>query len=407
MRRKTSRIETLAVHAGDRKKLGEYVPVTTPIFAASSFFYDRIEDLDAVFGDAKPGQTYSRFGNPTSEALEDLAATLEGADLAIATSSGMAALRLALLAAMVDRRRKILASRDLYGQTLSLLLNVLEPQGVEVFFGDPCDLDSWEALIAEHEPCCALFETISNPMLRVPAADKLCEIHRRRNVVSIVDSTFTTPVLMRPLDFGADMVVHSATKFLAGHGDALGGLLLAKEPLRQAATLLNRTIGPNLGPFEAYLTMRGMKTLVLRIEEQCSNARRVAARLAELEGVRRVHFPGDPAHPDHATAVRLFPQGMFGSLISFELEGGKPRAFAFADALKLALPATSLGDVHTMILHPATSSHRDLAPKRRERLGIGDGLLRLSVGIEHVDDIVDDLEQALSASAPAAEKAPS
>lgn len=407
MRRKTSRIETLAVHSGDRKKLGDYVPVTTPIYAASSFFYERIEDLDSVFDDAKPGQTYSRFGNPTCEALEDLSATLEGADFAVATSSGMAALRLALLVAMVDRRRRILASRDLYGQTLSLLLNVLEPQGVEVFFGDPCDIESWESLIVEHQPSCVLFETISNPMLRVPSTDRLCELHRRNNVVTVVDSTFTTPVLMRPLDLGADIVIHSATKFLAGHGDALGGLLLAAEPFRQAVTLLNRTIGPNLGPFEAYITMRGMKTLVLRMEEQCANARRVAARLSQLEGVTRVHFPGDPAHPDHATAARLFPEGLFGSLISFDLEGGKERAFAFADTLKLALPATSLGDVHTMILHPATSSHRDLAPKRRHRLGIGDGLLRLSVGIEHVEDIVADLEQALVLSASAAEKAPS
>lgn len=402
MRRESDRIETLAVHAGDRKKLGDYTPVTTPIYAASSFFYERIEDLDQVFGDEKPGQVYSRYGNPTSSAFEDQIAALEGADVAVATSSGMAAIHLALLAALTDRRRSIVAAEVLYGQTLTLLLNLLEPQGVAVRFADPCDLSAFETAVEEARPACVLIETISNPMLRAPDLDRVAGIARRHGALTVVDSTFTTPVLLRPLAHGADLVVHSVTKFLAGHGDVLGGVVLAKEDLRPTLRILSRTIGANLGPFDAYLAMRGVKTLPLRMERQSANAALVAARLSEADGVERVHFPGLPAHPDHETARRLFPEGLFGAVVSFEVEGGRDRAFRFMEALRLIVPATSVGDVHSMILHPAMSSHRDLAPKRRERLGIREGLLRLSVGIEAPEDIVADLEQALSASRPAA-----
>ena len=261
------KLHTKAVHAGDRKKLGDYIPVTTPIYGATSFFYDEVAELDRVFGNEQEGQSYSRYGNPTVDALEEQIAALEGGDLALATSSGMAAIHLSLLVALTDRRKSILAANVLYGQTISLLMNVLEPSGVEVRFADPCDLDAFEAAAADAKPSCVLIETVSNPMMRVPALDRVAEIAHRHNAVLVVDSTFTTPVLMRPLGLGADIVVHSATKYLSGHGDALGGILVAAEEFRQSLQVLGRTLGMNLGPFEAYLTMRGVKTLPLRVRK--------------------------------------------------------------------------------------------------------------------------------------------
>ncbi len=397
------KLSTLAVHAGDRKKPGEYVPVTTPIYHASSFFYDRMEDLDRVFGGEQEGQSYSRYGNPTTDALEEQVAALEGGDFAQACSSGMAAIHLALLAALTDRRRSIVAANVLYGQTITLLMNVLEPSGVDVRFSDPCDLKAFESAVAEAKPACVLVETMSNPMMRVPALDRVAEIARRHGAVLIVDSTFTTPVLMRPLELGADLVVHSATKYLAGHGDALGGVLIAGEEFRPTLDVLGRTLGMNLGAFEAYLTMRGIKTLPLRIERQCRNAALVAERLKQHPRIERVHFPGDANHPDHEIARRLLSSGedgepQFGGMLSFEVkDADKAEVFAIVDRLQLVVRATSLGDVHSMILHPGMSSHRDLAPKHRQRLGISENLLRLSVGIEDADDIIADLEQALEA----------
>ncbi len=395
------KLHTQAVHAGDRKKLGDYVPVTTPIYGATSFFYDEVADLDRVFGNEKEGQSYSRYGNPTVDALEQQVAALEGADVALATSSGMAAIHLSLLAALTDRRKSIVAANVLYGQTISLLMDVLEPSGVEIRFDDPCDLDAFEAAVADAKPSCVLIETVSNPMMRVPALDKVAEIAHRYHAVFVVDSTFTTPVLMRPLGLGADIVVHSATKYLSGHGDALGGVLVAGEEFRQSLQVLGRTLGMNLGPFEAYLTMRGIKTLPLRVEKQCQNAAIVAEWLRAHPRIERTYFPGDPEHPDREIARRLFERGqggeeLYGGMVSFEVAGaGKADVFALMDRLELVVRATSLGDVHSMVLHPAMSSHRDIAPKQRQRMGIGDNLLRLSLGIEAAEDVIADLDQAL------------
>jgi cystathionine gamma-synthase/methionine-gamma-lyase len=390
------KLPTLAVHAGDRKKPGDYIPVTTPIHGAASYVYEDIADLDRVFGGERPGAMYARYGNPTVEALEEQVAALEGGDLALATSSGMAAIHLALLAATTDRRKCVVAANVLYGQTLTLLTNVLEPGGLEVHFADPCDLKAFEAAVANAKPSAVLVETISNPLLRVPQLDKIAGIAHAHEASLVVDATFTTPALLQPLGAGADIVVHSVTKYLAGHGDVLGGILVTREDFRAVLRVLSRSLGPNMGPFEAYLTMRGVKTLPLRIERQCQNACRVAAWLKDHPSIERVYFPGDPAHPDHETVKRLFANGSGGAMVSFELkDASRERVFAFMNALKLVVRATSLGDVHTMILHPAMSSHRELAPKHRERLGIRDSLLRLSVGIEDTEDILSDLEQAL------------
>ena len=395
------KLATLAVHAGDRKPLGEYVPATTPIYGATSYAYPRMEQMDRVFEGEVAGQGYARYGNPTCAALEEQIAVLEGADAAISAASGMAALYVALMAALTGRRKSIVAAHALFGETFRLISAVLEPAGVETRFADCCDLAAFEAAAGELKPGCVLVESVSNPMLRVTPLDKITEIAHRHGAHVVVDATFVTPVLMRPLELGADLVVHSATKYLAGHADVLGGVIVANEQWRELLLALTRNMGANLGAFDAYLTMRGIKTLPLRIEQQCRNARRAAESLADHPRVDRVHFPGSPDHPDHETARRLFApdtrgEATFGAMVSFEIkDAGKEEVFAFLDRLKLVVPATSLGDVHSLISYPAISSHRNLSPKHRQRLGIADNLLRLSVGIESAGDIVADLTQAL------------
>jgi cystathionine gamma-synthase/methionine-gamma-lyase len=398
LKRKTNKQATLAVHAGDRKKLGEFTPTTTPIYATSSFFYDSSGDLERVFNEEKEGCVYSRYGNPTVSAFESQLATLEGADYAVATASGMAAIHMAVLGGLLDRRKSIVAADVLYGQTTALLQKVFEPFGVETRYADPCDLPAFEAAVAKARPGCVFVESMSNPLLRVPALDKVAEIAKRYGAQLIVDATFTTPVLSRPLELGVDIVVHSATKYLSGHGDTLGGVILGKQESYPTIHYLRKTLGPNASPFDSYLAMRGVKTLSLRMERQCRNAAFVARQLAECSAIERVYFPGNPDHPDYETCVRLFPEGLFGAMVSFDLAGGRERVLAFLDALEMTVPATSLGDVQSMALYPAMSSHRDLAPKHRQRLGIGDGLVRLSVGIEDASDIIDDIVQAVEHS---------
>ncbi len=393
---KKMKLSTAAVHAGDRKHTGSFVPVTTPIHTASSYIYDKMEDLDRVFGLEMPGPAYSRYGNPTNEALEELTATLESGAGALACCSGMMAIQMALTAALTDRRKSIVAASALYGASIGMLMNVFAPLGVEVHFADFCDLDALERAVAEHEPGCLLMETISNPLLRVPPLDKVADMAKQAGVALVVDNTFATPLLIRPLELGASFVVHSLTKYLSGHGDVLGGIVISDSENLDNLRALSRTIGPVLGSFESYLAMRGIKTFPLRMERQCANACRVASWLASHPGVDRVHYPADPAHPDAATIKHLFPENLSGAMVSFEIENaGREEIFRFMDALRVVVPATSLGDVHSMMLYPVMSSHRELSPKHRERMGIRDSLVRMSVGIEAVEDIIADLEQAL------------
>jgi cystathionine gamma-synthase/methionine-gamma-lyase len=390
------KIETQAVHAGDRKKPGPAVPVTTPVHLASSYFYDSMEQLDRVFARTEPGYSYARYDNPTNAALEELMIAMESGHGALACASGMAAVQMAMTTALADRRKSVVAADALYGATISLLMKVLEPAGVAVRFADVCDLDALSAVVAEARPGCILVETISNPLLRVPEIDKIAEIARQAGAALVVDNTFGTPLLVRPLELGANFTVHSVTKYLAGHGDVLGGMVVSDQEHFEALRTLSRIVGPVLGPFESYLTMRGIKTFPLRMERQCANARRVAAWLGAHPKVERVYFPGAPAHPDAAAIQRLFPANLYGGMVSFEIRNaGREEVFRFMDSLKLVVRATSLGDVHSMMLYPVMSSHREISPKHRERMGIRDNLVRLSVGIEAVEDIIADLEQAL------------
>src|SRR5579871_4901464 len=370
--------QTRAVHAGDRKKTGQHVPVTTPIHTAASFFYESMEKLDRVFGREEPGFSYARYDNPTNAALEELCAELEGGRGALACSSGMAAIHVAILTALTDRRKSIVAANALYGATVNLLMTVLEPLGVEVRFVDVCDLAATEAAIREAKPGCVLMETISNPLLRVGAIDRVAALAKAAGAALVVDSTFATPLLVRPLELGANLVVHSATKYLAGHGDVLGGIIVADEPCYQALRPIARTLGPVMSPFDCYLTMRGIKTVALRMERQCANACKVAQWLASNPAIEQVYFPGDPSHPDAAAVARLFPPHLTGGLVAFEIkDAGRAEVFRFMDRLKMVVRGTSLGDVHTMIAYPVMASHREVSPKQRERMGIRDNLVRL------------------------------
>jgi cystathionine beta-lyase/cystathionine gamma-synthase len=389
--------ESKMVHFGDRKKPGPYVPVTTPIYTAASYFYDSMEQLDRVLGREEPGPSYARYDNPTTTALEDLVNELENGKGAQACASGMSAMHLALLAALLDRPKKIVAADVLYGATTAMLMNLFTSMGIGTTFVDICDLSAVERTVADTAPGAIVMETVSNPLMRVAAIDKIGEIAKRAAVPLIVDSTFTTPLLIRPLDLGANIVVHSATKYLAGHGDVLGGITVADEEHANTIRTLSRTLGPVMSPFESYLTLRGVKTLALRMERQCANACKVASWLASHPKVDRVHFTGDPAHPDAPTITRLFPKNLYGAIFSFELkDAGREQVFRLMDRLKMIVRAASLGDVHSMMLYPAIASHRDISPKRRHHLGIKDNLVRLSVGIEASEDIIADLDQALA-----------
>jgi len=390
------KIHTKAVHAGDRKKAPDAVPVTTPIYTASSYAYESMERLDRVFAREEAGYCYARYDNPSNAALEELMASLENGAGALACASGMAAVQMAVTTALTDRRKSVVAANALYGATVGMLMNVFEPAGTAVRFVDTCDLDALGAAVAEARPGCILVESISNPLLRVGEIDRIAAIAREAGAALVVDNTFATPLIARPLEWGANLVVHSVTKYLAGHGDVLGGVVVADAEHYPGLRTLSRTIGPVLGPFESYLTMRGIKTFPLRMERQCANACRVASWLGSHPRVERVCFPGDPQHADAAAVRRLFPPNLYGAMVSFEIrDAGREEVFRFMDALRLILCATSLGDVHSMMLYPVMSSHREISPKHRERIGIRDNLVRLSVGIEAVEDIIGDLEQAL------------
>lgn len=391
-------IQTKAVHAGDRRPAQKQVPVSTPVHFAASWICSDQAEQDRIFAADEKGFAYSRYHNPTNEALEELINTLEGGAGALACASGMAALQHALMAALMDRRRKVLCARDVYGATIKLLMDVLGPFGVETSFVDTGDLAAVAARLEEERPGVLLMETISNPLLRVSDLPALAALCRQHGAALVVDNTFASPLLVRPLEHGAHIVVHSSTKYLGGHGDTLGGLIVTDAEHLEPVRRLSRIAGPVMGPMECFLTMRGIKTFPLRVERQCRNAQGLAAWLRQQPGIERVYYPDDPQHPDAEVVARMLPDGLYGGMVSFELKNAQTRdaVFAFLDRLKLIVKATSLGDVHTMVLYPWIASHRDVPPKQKQRMGIRENLVRLSVGIEGLDDITADLAQALA-----------
>jgi cystathionine beta-lyase/cystathionine gamma-synthase len=373
-------ITTKLVHGGEGGPLPVGKSVSTPIYASVTYTYDSMQEIDQVFSGEKQGFIYTRYGNPTIAALEEAVRDVEEGAVACAYATGMAAMHAALIACDLRSGSTVLASQDLYGATNSLLKSVFTNFGVKTVNIDYSDLDLVREKAREIRPQVMIAETISNPLLKVCDIEACVAIARENGARLIIDNTFATPYLRQPLKLGADMVVHSATKYLGGHADAMGGLVISRDEMDKVALVSTmKLVGGVLGVWEAHEILRGLKTLAVRLDRQCDNAKRLASHLREHPGIGRVHYPG------------------LGALVSIELkEATLDAAFRFMDRLQLCVRSTSLGDVFTSVLHPATASHRDLTPARRREWGIVDELVRISVGIESVDDVIADIDQALS-----------
>ena len=392
-------IATQLVHTGEREAPPAGRPTSLPIYASATYTYESMDDIDRVFAGEIKDYIYTRYGNPTVAAFEKVMRVIEGGASACAFSSGMAALHAALLACDLKAGSMVLASQDLYGATTNLLTEIFGAFGVKTITADFSNLDEVRAKAREIKPSVLLAETISNPLLKVCDVEACAEIAGETGARLIIDNTFASPYLCQPLRHGADMVVHSATKFLGGHADAMGGVVVSRHE-RDGDRLVRvmKLVGGALSPWESHELLRGAKTLAVRMERHCENSQVLAKHLASHARVGRVYFPGLAATNQQAIAKRMLRANYFGALVSIELkDNSREAAFRFMDALKLCVRATSLGDVFTSVLHPATASHRELAPERRGELGISDSLIRISVGIENVRDIIADIEQALNA----------
>jgi cystathionine beta-lyase/cystathionine gamma-synthase len=390
-------IATKLVHAGERRSAPDVQPVSTPIYASATFTYDTMEEIDQVFSGEKAGYIYSRYGNPTVAALEEAVRVIEEGDTACAYSTGMAALHAALFACEVKPGATVLASQDLYGATTSLLHTIFGSFGIKTVATDFSDISRLRDQARELRPRVLIAETISNPLLKVCDIEATAEIAHEVGARLIVDNTFASPYLCRPLKLGADLVVHSATKYLGGHADAMGGVVVSRDEMDSLALVgVMKLVGGVLSVWEAHEILRGLKTLAVRIERQCDNAQKLAKHLQQNERIRRVYYPTLGAEQASELAKRILRPPYAGALVSIELSNStREGAFRFMDGLQLCIRSTSMGDVFSSVLHPATASHRDLTPTRRQELGISDGLVRVSVGIENVDDIIADIEHAL------------
>lgn len=390
-------IDTEVVHAGERSSVPLSIPSSMPIYATSTFTYGSMEELDRALGGEINDYTYLRYGNPTTGALQSAIAKLERGIGAVAYGSGMAALHAALIACELSPGTTVLASQNVFGSTLQLLYQIFGPLGIKTVTADFSDLDQLRETTRTVRPRVLLCETISNPLAKVCDIDLCAEIAREVGARLIIDNTFASPVLCRPLEFGADFSVHSATKYLSGHADAMGGIVIAREEFDMPALLgAMKLVGGVLSPWEAHLIHRGIKTLALRMERQCQNALDLAKFLSSHRAVKHVHYPA--LQPSRALS-RIIRGGLSGAILSIQLvDDTREGAFRFMNRLRLCVCATSLGDVFTGVLHPATVSHREMSLAQRQRLGISDGLVRLSLGIEDIADVIADVEQALAAN---------
>jgi cystathionine beta-lyase/cystathionine gamma-synthase len=389
--------QTRAVHAGERVSPADYTPVTTPIWPSVGYLYESMDDLDSVFAGTKRGEVYLRYSNPTTEAFENAIADLESAEAAQAYGSGMAAIHASLLAAGVKANTTVVAALDVYGATFSLLRTLFTSLGASVCMVNVTDHAEVEAALKETNAVVLYVESISNPLLKVADIPALAKLAHQNGASLLVDNTFASPYLFNPIKHGTDFVIHSATKYLSGHGDVLAGVVATSKENKNKLYELNKLVGGVLGPFEAWLALRGLKTLPLRMKEQCRNAQQVAEWLKKHPRVKKVNYPGLLDHLQHALAKNLFEDKGYGGVLSFEIDGAdKAQIYRFMESLKVFLPATTLGDVYSLVLHPATSSHRSLTTEERARVGIPDRLVRLSMGIESAEDILSDLESALA-----------
>ena len=374
---------------------GHGEPVVPSLVQSVAFDYGSAAEQDAVFGNERPGYVYGRYGTPTTAALERALAELDGVDTATCFVTGMAAIAAAVDACAIARGGRVVAQEDCYGQTRALFERWSRERGADIAFVDTTDHEAVEAALRGRPSALLYAEAIANPLLRVNDVATLARLASENGAALAVDATFATPLLFRPAALGATMVIHSLTKYINGHGDVMGGVVGGSEELGRA--MRDRTIldGAYMPPHEAWLAIRGMRTLALRVRRQSESALALARHLAAHPKTSRVRYPGLPDHPQHELATRQFG-GLYGGVVSFALrEDTKEAAFRFLDALELAASATTIGDLFTEVLYPPISSHRRLAPGERKRLGITDGFLRISVGIEDLSDITLDLDRAL------------
>ena len=363
------------------------------LYMTSGYVYDTAEEVAAAFAEENPRYIYSRYGNPTVSMFEERLRLLEGAEACRATASGMAAVY-AALAALLEAGDRVVASRALFGSCHHIVANILPKFGIETCLVDGTDLDQWRDALKDGARAVFL-ETPSNPTLEIIDLPAVCALAHEAGAEVIVDNVFASPLLQKPLELGADIVVYSATKHIDGQGRCLGGAVLGSSRFVDGPlfAFLKHT-GPALSPFNAWLLLKGLETLDLRVDRHCANARDVALWLETRNGVRRTLYPHLESHPQAALARRQMVDG--GSIVSFELGGGRPHAFRFLNALNLIDISNNLGDSKSLITHPATTTHSKLPESDRDRLGITEGLVRLHVGLEDVRDVKDDLAQALA-----------
>ncbi len=380
--------QTLAIRAGrETSAFGEH---SQALFLTSSFTYANAAEAAAMFSGEQDGYTYSRFTNPTVAAFQARLAALEGGERAQATASGMAAIQ-AVMLTFLKSGDHVVASQSLFGSTTNLLL-WLARFGVEVSFVEGASLEAWRAAL---RPSTRLFflETPSNPLTEIVDIAAVAALAREAGALSVVDNCFCTPALQRPLALGADLVVHSATKSLDGHGRVLGGAVVGADALIEQVYLHVRTAGPTLSPFNAWVLLSGLETLHVRMAQQCASALELARYLETVPGIERVYYPGLASHPQHALAARQQSGG--GAVVSFVVAGGRAAAWSVYDACRLISRTANLGDVKTTITHPASTTHARISAEAREKAGIVEGLLRVAVGLEHVDDLKGDLARGL------------
>ena len=385
-------LSTLGIRAGQvRTAEGEH---SEPIFTTSSYVFANAAEAAARFSEASKGNIYSRFTNPTVRCFEERLAAMEGASSCVATASGMAAI-LATCMAVLKSGDHIVCSDSVFGSTIALLNRYMTKFGVEVTYVRPDDNDAWRSAVRTNTRLFFL-ETPSNPLSVIADIRAIADIAHERGILLAVDNCFCTPALQKPFELGADLVIHSATKFLDGQGRCVGGAVVGDEQLVGADVFgFIRTAGPSMSPFNAWVFLKGLETLELRMKAHSSAALELARWLEQQPGIEKVYYAGLESHPQHALARRQ--QSGFGGIIAFEVENARQGAWSFIDATKLMSITANLGDVKSTITHPASTTHSRITPAERERAGITEGLLRISVGLENIEDLKADLSRGLAA----------
>ncbi|RTL57996.1 MAG: O-succinylhomoserine sulfhydrylase [Rhodocyclaceae bacterium] len=381
--------DTLAVRAGqERSQFGEH---SEALYLTSSFVFNSAAQAAARFSGAEEGNVYARFTNPTVTTMQTRLAALEGAEACVATASGMSAI-LSTCMALLKAGDHIVSSQSIFGSTQQLFGNILSRFGIETTFVPATDVEAYRAAL---RPTTRLvfIESPSNPLTEVVDIAAVAEVAHKGGALLVVDNCFCSPALQKPLELGADIVIHSATKYLDGQGRVLGGAVCGPKVHTEEVFKFLRTAGPTLSPFNAWVILKGLETLKLRMDAQSANALDLARRLEAHPMVERVFYPGLPSHPQHALAMRQQSSG--GAIVSFEVKGGRERAWAVVDGCRMLSITANLGDTKTTITHPATTTHGRISPEAREAAGIREGLLRIAVGLESVDDIYADLAHGL------------